>query len=101
MLTDPQLRSQVDQLWTKLWTGGLSNPMDAIEQVSYLLFLKRMDDAEQRRQRQATLRGQPYEPSIPPEMRWGEWTRKTAPEELGHLKTVVFPWLKTLGSAGS
>ena len=101
MLTDPQLRSQVDQLWTKLWTGGLSNPMDAIEQVSYLLFLKRMDDAEQRRQRQATLRNQPYEPSIPPEMRWGEWTRKTAPEALDHLKTVVFPWLKTLGSAGS
>lgn len=31
MLTDPKLRSQVDQLWDKLWTGGLSNPLDAIE----------------------------------------------------------------------
>ncbi len=31
MLTDPKLRSQVDALWDKFWTGGLSNPLDAIE----------------------------------------------------------------------
>jgi type I restriction enzyme M protein len=43
---DPVLRSKVDSLWNKLWTGGLSNPMDAIEQFSYLLFLKRLDEAE-------------------------------------------------------
>jgi hypothetical protein len=35
MLTDPTLRSQVDALWDKFWTGGLSNPLDAIEQFSY------------------------------------------------------------------
>ena len=40
MLTDPKLRSQVDALWDKFWTGGLANPLDAIEQFSYLLFLK-------------------------------------------------------------
>ena len=38
MLTDPKLRSKVDQLWDKLWTGDLSNLIDAIEQVSFLLF---------------------------------------------------------------
>jgi hypothetical protein len=42
VLTDPKLRSDVDKLWDKLWTGGLSNPMDAIEQLSYLIFLKRL-----------------------------------------------------------
>jgi type I restriction enzyme M protein len=46
MLTDPKLRSQVDALWDKFWTGGLANPLDAIEQFSYLLFLKRLDDRE-------------------------------------------------------
>ncbi len=46
MLTDPKLRAQVDSLWDKFWTGGLTNPLDAIEQVSYLLFLKRLDDRE-------------------------------------------------------
>ena len=41
MLTDPKLRSQVDALWDKFWTGGLANPLDAIEQFSYLLFLSK------------------------------------------------------------
>jgi type I restriction enzyme M protein len=45
LLTDPKLRSQVDQLWDKLWTGGLSNPADAIEQLSDLVFLKHLDEA--------------------------------------------------------
>ena len=38
MLTDPKLRSQVDALWDKFWTGGLSNPLDAIEQFSYFAY---------------------------------------------------------------
>jgi hypothetical protein len=47
MLTDTQLRSKLDALWDKLWSGGLSNPLDAIEQLSYLLFLKQLDEREQ------------------------------------------------------
>ncbi|MBM4142511.1 MAG: hypothetical protein FJ225_02810 [Lentisphaerae bacterium] len=43
MLTDTQLRSKVEALWDKLWSGGLSNPLDAIEQLSYLIFLKQLD----------------------------------------------------------
>jgi type I restriction enzyme M protein len=75
MLTDPKLRSQVDALWDKLWAGGLSNPMDAIEQFSYLLFFKRLDDAENRRERQANRRGTAYQPQIPEEHRWRYWTK--------------------------
>ena len=56
MLTDPKLRSQVDALWDKFWTGGLANPLDAIEQFSYLLFLKRLDDRENAAERQAKRR---------------------------------------------
>ena len=70
MLTDPKLRSQVDQLWDKLWTGGLTNPADAIEQLSYLIFLKRLDDEEDRRERQAQRRHRSFEPRVPAEMRW-------------------------------
>ncbi len=58
MLTDPKLRSQVDALWDKFWTGGLTNPLDAIEQFSYLLFLKRLDDRENAAERQAKRRGE-------------------------------------------
>jgi type I restriction enzyme M protein len=42
MLTDTNLRSAVDALWDKLWSGGLSNPLNAIEQLSFLLFLERL-----------------------------------------------------------
>ena len=56
MLTDPNLRSKVDALWDKLWAGGLSNPLDAIEQLSFLLFLKRIDEKEQDNERAAKLR---------------------------------------------
>jgi type I restriction enzyme M protein len=69
-LTDPNLKSKVDLLWDKLWTGGLSNPMDAIEQFSFLLFLKRLDETEDLNKRQAKRRTEDYQPKIPLEMRW-------------------------------
>lgn len=75
MLTDPKLRSQVDALWDKFWSGGLTNPLDAIEQFSYLLFLKRLDDAENTHERQAARLGKLFLPAIPAEMRWGHWTK--------------------------
>lgn len=49
MLADSELRSQVDQIWDRLWLSGLSNPMKSIEQSSYRLFLKRLDDASKYR----------------------------------------------------
>jgi type I restriction enzyme M protein len=101
MLTDPRLRSQVDQLWDKFWTGGLTNPLDAIEQFSYLLFLKRLDDAENTRQRQAARRGVEYQPRVAQEMRWGYWTNLEAAAALRHLKEVIFPWFRNMGDAGS
>ncbi len=101
MLTDPKLRSQVDTLWNKLWTGGLSNPMDAIEQLSYLIFLKRLDDRENAAERQATRRGETYTPSVPAEMRWGYWTQLEAGKALAYLRDVIFPWFRGLGAEGS
>ncbi len=101
MLTDPKLRSQVDQLWDKFWTGGLTNPLDAIEQFSYLLFLKRMDDAENRRQRQAERLGKPYQPGLRTDLRWGYWTNLKAEEALDYLKGTIFPQLRALGESGS
>ena len=101
MLTDSNLRTKVDQLWDKLWTGGLTNPMDAIEQLSYLLFLKRMDEAETARERQARLRNQEYKPKLPDDMRWEQWTKLPAAEALRHLKEKIFPNISSLGAEGS
>ena len=73
MLTDPKLRSQVDSLWDKFWTGGLANPLDAIEQFSYLLFLKQLEISENAAERQAKRRGV-VQGKVPKEMRWSYWT---------------------------
>ncbi|MGH2575339.1 MAG: type I restriction-modification system subunit M N-terminal domain-containing protein [Ignavibacteria bacterium] len=46
MLTDPLLKSKVDSLWDRFWSGGIANPLTAIEQMSYLIFLKRLEDRD-------------------------------------------------------
>ena len=38
------IKNQVDQIWNAFWTGGISNPLEVIEQITYLLFTKRLDD---------------------------------------------------------
>ncbi len=101
MLTDPKLKSQVDALWDKFWSGGLTNPLDAIEQFSYLLFLKRLDDRENALERQARRREAEYPGRIPAEMRWQNWTKYEAGQALRHLKETIFPWFRTLGEQGS
>src|ERR1700746_3028033 len=101
MLTDTILRSAVETLWNKLWSGGLANPLDAIEQLSFLLFLKRLDEREQDSERAAKLRGKKFVPVLPKsELRWSYWTQLPAAEALKHVREVVFPFIKTLGGAG-
>ncbi len=40
----PELKSKIDALWDKFWSGGLSNPLSSIEHMSYLIFMKRLED---------------------------------------------------------
>lgn len=103
MLTDTQLRSRIDGLWDKLWSGGLSNPLDAIEQLSFLLFLKQLDEREQDAERRARQRGEKYEPLLPEkELRWSYWSQLPADKALKHVRETVFPFLQKLGDkAGS
>ena len=108
MLTDGALKAQVDQLWNKLWSGGLTNPLDAIEQISYLLFMKRLDEEDAARGRAAARRGQPFvslfpdtdKDGQPARLRWSEWTQMTGDTVLAHVKQRVFPFIQTLGDAG-
>jgi type I restriction enzyme M protein len=101
MLTDSKLRAQVDQLWNKFWSGGMTNPLDAIEQFSYLLFLKRLDDEENTRERIANRLKQPFEAKVDASMRWKNWAALPAEQAMRHLRDVVFPALRTMGGEGS
>ena len=71
---NPELKAKIDQLWNKFWSGGISNPLTAIEQITYLLFMKRLDDQDQEKQAGAEFTGDSYTSKfsgtwIPPEYR--------------------------------
>ncbi|MDA3875588.1 MAG: class I SAM-dependent DNA methyltransferase [Halothiobacillus sp.] len=71
---NPELKSKIDQLWNKFWSGGISNPLTAIEQITYLLFMKRLDELDQKKQADADFTGEKYISKfegkwIPPEYR--------------------------------
>jgi type I restriction enzyme M protein len=54
------IKREIRSLWDKMWSGGIANPITAIEQISYLLFMRRLDDTDQQRLAQASFTGQPY-----------------------------------------
>ena len=45
-MLDAELKSKINLLWNKFWSGGISNPLNAIEQMSYLIFMRRMEDVD-------------------------------------------------------
>jgi type I restriction enzyme M protein len=65
---NPELKSKIDQLWNKFWSGGISNPLTAIEQITYLLFMKRLDELDQKKQADAEFTGEKYSSKF--EGRW-------------------------------
>ncbi len=58
MLTG-ELRSQIDSVWNAFWSGGISNPLEVLEQITYLLFIRRLDDAHTLEESKAVLLGKP------------------------------------------
>src|SRR5436853_7919378 len=102
MLTDPVLRSQVDALWDKLWSGGLSNPLDAIEQLSFLIFLKRLDEREQDAERATRPRGKNFHPILPDaNLPWAYWTQLPAETALRQPREEAVPLIRPLRAAGA
>ena len=54
-----QLRSQIDKIWDAFWSGGITNPLEVIEQITYPLFLRRLDDLETLEENRAARFGEP------------------------------------------
>lgn len=86
----PHIKKKVDELWNRFWAAGLTNPLVAVEQITYLLFLKRLEDIDlKRQQRGFTSIYVGYE-----SCKWSYIRQeKTNP---AHLIDVVFPWLREL-----
>lgn len=110
-----QLKSLIDKLWNNFWSGGISNPLTAIEQITYLIFMKRLDELESKRERDAEFTGEKYTSrfegkfTIPGseqtidknELRWSVFKHMPADEMLFHVQTKVFPFLKELNGETS
>ena len=111
MLTG-EIRSQVDRIWDAFWSGGISNPLEVMEQITYLLFLKRLDDIQTAAENKASRLGQPIERRIFPEgedargrafddLRWSRFKNASPAEMFAIVGEHAFPFLRTLGGEGS
>lgn len=106
-----ELKSQVDKIWEAFWTGGVSNPMSVIEQFTYLLFIRRMDEKQLLAEKKANMIGEAVENPIfsksESELRWNHF-KNLEPDSMFKLfttttekrKLTVFDHLKTLGKKG-
>jgi type I restriction enzyme M protein len=111
------IRTQIDALWNAFWTGGISNPLEIIEQITYLLFLKRLDDLHTLEENKSTRLKKPMERRVFPEgkdgigkgdgrpyddLRWSRFKHFGDPKEMFEVVDQhVFPFLRTLGGDGS
>ena len=59
-----QLRSRIDKLWEEFWTGGITNPLTVIEQISFLMFSRLLDIAETRAEKRAARLSKPFKGNL-------------------------------------
>lgn len=94
-----ELKSKVDKIWETFWTGGITNPLEVIEQFTYLLFIKNLDEIETRKESEALLLGFPYIGMFPANrqaLRWSRFKNEEATQMYQTVATEVFPFIKSL-----
>lgn len=99
-----ELRNKVDRIWESFWTGGITNPLTVIEQFTYLLYIKGLDDREKRREMDSELLGTTHEGLFPedqPELRWSTFSQMGPEEMFETVSQKVFPFIKSMGGNGS
>jgi type I restriction enzyme M protein len=102
------IKSQIDQIWNAFWSGGISNPLEVIEQITYLLFLRRLDDLHTLEENKSARLKKPMERRIFPDgtdpkgrsyddLRWSRFKHLGPAEMYAVVGEHVFPFLRTLG----
>lgn len=100
MITGP-LRSQIDKLWEEFWTGGITNPLTVIEQISFLMFARLLDVTETRSEKRSGRTGKPFDRIFgkskeQQELRWSHFRHMSADKMLPHVRDHVFPHFRSL-----
>ncbi|MBK6580190.1 MAG: SAM-dependent DNA methyltransferase [Sandaracinaceae bacterium] len=100
-----ELKGRVDRLWTSFWNNGISNPLSVIEQLSYLIYLRRLDEEETLGERAARRLGQPFHGRFGPDeqaIRWSQIRPQSDPDEQLRLTQRAFEHMKRLpGTEGT
>lgn len=99
-----ELKSRIDKLWEEFWTGGITNPLTVIEQITFLMFSRLLDITEQNNERKATLGGSEFKPLFGPEeqnLRWRYFHRLGGAEMLPLVRDKVFPHFRDVAVDGA
>ncbi len=107
MLTG-ELKSQVDTLWNSFWTGGIANPLKVVEQITYLLFIKRLDELQTLEENKSARLGKPMERIYFPDgkdalgcayadMRWSRLKNQAPDRMFTIVSEHLFPYLREMG----
>ena len=103
-----ELKSKIDNLWEIFWTGGLTNPLDVIEQMTYLMFIRDLDDADNVHAKEAAMLGLPYKSVFAGEvqigerkidgsqLKWSVFHDFPAAKMYSTMQEWVFPFIKNL-----
>lgn len=99
-----ELKSRIDKLWTEFWTGGITNPLTVIEQITFLMFARLLDITETRNERRAQRTGHDFRRMFSDEqqqLRWQNLRHLPAQEMLERVRDAVFPHFKTVSVDGA
>ncbi len=103
-----ELKNRIDGLWEIFWTGGLTNPLDVIEQITYLMFIHDLDDSDNLRAKEAAMLGLPYRSIFADEveigdrkiegnqLKWSVFSHQPAGRMYSVMQEWVFPFIKNL-----
>ncbi len=103
-----ELKNKIDSLWEIFWTGGLTNPLDVIEQITYLMFIRDLDDSDNRRAKECAMLGLPYKSIFDGEvtvgdrkiegtkLKWSVFRDFPAAQMYSVMQDYVFPFIKNL-----
>jgi type I restriction enzyme M protein len=99
-----ELKSRIDKLWTEFWTGGITNPLTVIEQITFLMFARLLDITETRNEKRSQRTGQSITPIFPADkqhLRWSHFKNLPGDQMLAVVRNEVFPHFKNVVHEGA
>ncbi|RYH71170.1 MAG: SAM-dependent DNA methyltransferase [Alcaligenaceae bacterium] len=93
------LKNRIDSLWTEFWTGGITNPLTVIEQITFLMYSRLLDMQERKDEKRASVTGKRHASRFgetDQDCRWETWRHFGAEQMLPHVRDRVFPHFRRL-----